>query len=53
MCGGFCTSTNISHLHDGTVPQFLKILCHVLKSTWQNFTKVFNLHITVMKRFCL
>jgi len=43
--------TTVSHLHDRTVLQFSKILCHILKSAWQNLRlmKRFTLHITGIK----
>ena len=46
-------TTTVSHLHDGTVLQFSKILCHSLKSAWQNLrlTKGFTRHITDIKRY--
>ena len=47
-------TTTVSHLHDGTVSQFSKVLYHVLKSAWQNLrlTKGFTLHITGIKPLC-
>jgi len=47
-------TTTVSHLHDGTVLQFSKILHHILKSAWRNLrlTKKFTLHITGIKPLC-
>jgi len=47
-------TTTVSHLHDRTVFQFSKILCHILKSAWGNLglTKGFTLHITGIKPLC-